>query len=244
MYTLSIGLDYEHFLQLNSKYRYDFLAINPEPGFGFGPLNGSVFVFRTIKDSYLRNNESLNNVLIDVVDYKNLNAFDTALHGDCHFHFLDINNIKDDEIVITNNISIKNTKDETGVLFFAITKNQKIQYVNTDNPEDSIIKVKDLKHILFKLNNQAVFNCHEVELAKIFELESKHIWHNNRYHNFNNLGSIDIDKNPHKKLEDSTSWKKIKEIVNENRNYWGSESRKSFDDLLNKKRSFNYEILD
>lgn len=246
MYNLNIGLTYENFLQLSDKYRYDFLTINPSPGYGFGPLNSSVFVFRTIKESYLSKKESLNNVLIDVINYSNVNGFDTAIHGDCHFHILDINNLKQDNIILTDIISLKIIEDETGKTFYAIAKNQKV--VLTDNfhkvESNSTIEINELKHTLFKINTSDIINCKEIELTKIFDLQAQDIWHRNRYYNFNNLSNIDIDKKSSNTLDPSTPWNKVKKLIDKNREYWESQEDTVFNNLVTEMYNLKYQILE
>lgn len=246
MYDLNIGLTYENFLQLSGKYRYDFLAINPSPGYGFGPLNSSVFVFRTIKESYLSKKESINNVLVDVIHYSNVNAFDTAIHGDCHFHILDIKNLNQDDIVLTDIISLKIIKDETGKAFYAIAKNQKIiciDKIHKDN-DNPAIEINELKHMLFKINNSDIINCKKIELAKIFNLQVQDIWHCNRYYNYNNLSNLDIDNSSNNKLDPSTSWKDVKEIIKQKREFWKIQQDTTFDNLVTEHWSLNYKILE
>ncbi|NMM62079.1 hypothetical protein HBE96_05120 [Clostridium sp. P21] len=246
MYNLSIGLTYENLLQLSKNYRYDFLSINPTPGYGFGPLNSSIFVFRTIKESHLLNKKSINNVLIDAINYKNINGFDAAIHGDCHFHILDINNINEGAINLTDIISLKIIKDETGETFYATIKNQKIIPADKidNNDDNDIIEVKQLKYILFKINNSDIINCKKVELAKIFALQIKDIWHRNRYQNFNNITNLDIDKGLNDKLDPSTSWEKAKELVEQKRKHWETKQDIAFNNLLTEKRSLDYIVLD
>lgn len=247
MYGLSIGLTYENFLRLDKKYRYDLLAISPKSGYGLGPLNSSVFIFRTVKTSYLVHDESVGNILIDVVNYRNINGFDTAIHGDCHFHILELEdfNLKEN-IFLTKDISLNIIRNDFSKSVYAITKNQKVikmqDFIN--NNCNKVIKLDEIKHLLFTINDSSVVNCKNVELAKVFSLQAKHIWHNNRHYNFNSISKIDINKNLNTEINSSTSWDDAKKIIENNYNDWGLKSDYIFHNLMHVRWSFDYEILD
>jgi hypothetical protein len=247
MYDLWIGLTFENLIRLSEKYRYDFIAFNSEPNYGFGPLNSSVFVFRTIKDSCMTKKDSLNNVLVDIIHYTNINAFDAAIHGDCHFHSLDIHKLKKDEdIVLTDIISLKSMEDAIGTTIYAVIKDQKLRRIDRHSrtQDNSVIEAKEVKYMLFRLNDQLTINCSEVELAKIFQLQVDAIWHNNRHFNFNQLHKLDIDKEVKNNLDPSTPWEEVKKLIEEKRKYWEDQSRIVSDDLISKLWSLDFEVID
>ncbi len=69
------------------------------------------------------------------------------------------------------------------------------------------------RYILFTLHHEDTVNAKSIELATAFDLQKEHIWHNNRWRNFNNLHTLDINRYVIRKLDPSTPWLEVKKIV-------------------------------
>lgn len=247
MYNLSIGLTYENFLKLDTKYRYDFLTIKAEYDYESDPLGSSIFVFRTVKESYLLKKESIDNILIDVVNYNNINGLDCAIHGDCHFHILEFNDFDlNKNIILKDNLYLTVVKNDFSKHIYAVTKNQKVMKFKNQSEitENRVFTIDEMKHFLFTINNSDVINCNKIELAKIFYLQAEHIWYNNRHYNYNNIYNLDLNKNSNNKIEATTPWKDVKKTIQCNYETWGLKSKDAFKSLLNTQRQLDYKILD
>lgn len=232
MYDLSISLKYNEPLALQKDYIYDFLGIDVEPIFGNCLPNKNIFVFRTIKYG-----NAANNVLIDLIDYSNLNAFDVTLHGDFNIHMLKSKKfLEDKEIRITDNIFLEVIENASNYEFYAILKDQK--YNSTYGTLKEIqknIQFPVIKYLLFTEYKEKPANMNKVQLAPIFDLQKELIWHNNRYWNFNNLSQLDVDNLVDHKLPPSTPWKEVKTIINRERENWEKKRDEKFNQFLDDK---------
>lgn len=237
MYDLSNSLSYDEPLQLLEKYQYDFLGMDFVAKYHTGILKRNIFVFRTIKYG-----EGKNNVLLDLIDCTNVNAFDAAMQDDCNFHMLKSKKILEDkEILITNNISLGVIENTSNYEYYAILKNQK--YTRNDEILKAIEEDKELpivKYLLFTVYKKELANIDKVELAPIFNLQKELIWHNNRYYNYNDLRTLDVNPSPKRKLNPLTPWNEVQSIVNRERKDWQKEKCGKLDQLLRKCRFQRY----
>lgn len=251
MFALSIGLTYENTLDLNRAYRYDFVVQKSKYDFGGTDLRETVFVFRTILEGQYKGN-----VLVDCVKCININGVDVARHGNCHFYFFpELSRIswdsKDEaieEMKINDNAFIYFQVEADSLSVYARIENQKIgvfdRYsTNGINGKINEINNQQIKIILFRLYNEDVINGETAELSKIFKLELEHIWHNNRWQNFNNIHKLDFDRSSKDNNEDIT-WKEVKEIIKEKKDEWHVKSSVKFDELLEEISSYRYRILE
>lgn len=251
MFTLSIRLTYENTLDLDMAYRYDFVVPKSKYDYDGTDLSATVFVFRTILGGAYKGN-----VLVDCIKVANINGVDVARHGNCYFHFWpEFSSIawdsKDkvmEEMKINDNTSIYFQVEAESLSVYARIVNQKIGIFDRYSPtgiNGKINEVNDqeIKIILFRLYNEDVINSEVAELAKIFKLELEHIWHNNRWQNFNSIHKLDFDRSSKENNEDIT-WKEVKEIIKEKKDEWHVKSSEKFDELLQERSSYRYRILE
>ncbi|WP_214629629.1 hypothetical protein [Paenibacillus agaridevorans] len=125
MYNLTISLTFGEPLKLQSEYRYDFVAFDFDNDRGTGLLNNSVFVFRTITEGNVAGN-----VLIDLIDKSNVNAFDVAHLANCHFHLMRSAELRKEGIHINDNITLQITETPVSSQYFAEIKDQTVRSNN------------------------------------------------------------------------------------------------------------------
>lgn len=230
MYELTIGLKYDESLELNPKYRYDFVGIDYQNDF----IYGCIFVFRTIKTG-----RGKGNVLIDLIHRSNINAISTHMHGDCHFHI--IKNkfaIGTEPIKITENIFLEKTENKTNDEYYATLKDQQYRLINGVPPIDPEHKhFPIVKYLLFTEYHEAFANMDILELAPIFKLQEEHIWHNNRHKNFNDISTLNIDDN---KLNPSVEWSCVKKEIKNQREHWREQRENKFEQILHIKKLQRY----
>ena len=233
MYELTISLKYGDLLRLDSKYRYDFVGINYEHDFNFE----SIFVFRTIKEG-----KGTGNVLIDAIHHSNISAISTTLHGDCHFHIFNSEDVTETKIIeITENILLEKIENKSNHEYYVTLKEQKYKLINGIPCKDSDCKrFSIVKYLLFTQYHEQIANMSFIELSPIFKLQMEHIWHNNRYGNFNNIHRLDVDKIVGRELDPSTPWAEVKNIIKKEREGWGEKEREKYKQLLNLKSSQSY----
>jgi hypothetical protein len=195
VYDLTISLTYGEPLKLKSEYRYDFVAFDIDNDRGRGLLNNSVFVFRTITEGTVAGN-----VLIDLIDKSNVNAFDVVHHANCHFHLIESDKLRKEGIHVSDNITLQITETPFSSQYFAEIKDQTFTSNNTFG-DSYRLGLTTCRYILFILHHEETVNAKSAELAAVFELQEEHIWHNNRWRNFNNLHMLDVDRYVNHKLD-------------------------------------------
>jgi len=227
MYDLSMSLNYQEPLVLQGKYIYNFICIDLEPTYG------SIFVFRTIKYG-----DGKDNVLIDLIDYRNLNAFDVALHKDCTIHILKKQKLFEyKSLKITDNITLEVIFNNSNYEFYAILKEQKYKCrygkLGEVKEEKHFPSIKYLLFTMYKeKERENIMNVNSIELADIFKLQEELIWNNNRYHNYNDLTKITIDKLVNNKTGQSSAWNEIKTIIKTERVGWDKKMSEKFNQFL------------
>jgi hypothetical protein len=230
MYDLTIGLRYNAPLKLEGKYRYDFICIDQglESKFMIGSFNHGVFVFRTIKWG-----RATGNVLIDLIDYTNVNAFDAELHGDCHFRMLRTQNILEcKRIQITDSIALEVVQNTSNNEFYAVLKEQDYKFMNGPSSGSANCKhFPEIRYLLFTKYHQKIVNMEYVELAQIFNLQREHIWCNNAYWSFIDL-IYEIEQLGNISQNSSASWKNIKEIIERKYENLRRRERENFRQLM------------
>lgn len=233
MYELTMGLKYDDFLKLEQNYRYDFVGIDYQNDL----LRGHIFVFRTIKEG-----KGKGNILIDLVHPTNINAISANLHGDCHFHiFKNECSIGDQPIEITENIFLEKIENVSNFEYYVSIKEQKYRSNNKILTHDSDYEYfPAVKYLLFTQYHEPLANMNSLELAPMFKLQKEHIWHNNRYFNFNRISSLDVDKQVNHKLDPSTPWWKVKNIIENERKHWREQSEEKYNQLLHLKNLQEY----
>ncbi|WP_176548019.1 hypothetical protein [Bacillus pseudomycoides] len=113
--------------------------------------------------------------------------------------------------MITDNISLEKVKNTTNDEYYALIKEQKYKLINgvpVIDPEHK--HFPEVKYLLFTEYHQSIANMDILELAPIFKLQEEHIWHNNRYSNYNDTSKLDVDDN---NLNSSIKWSQVKEII-------------------------------
>lgn len=244
MYSLTIGLTYEETLKLEEQYRYDFLLFDCNLRYiGYNKISQFVFVFRTIK-KYAKE-DTLNNVLLDVIDYRNLNGAETAIHGDCHYHFIDTKDDIDESISLSENIEIVKRKNEFETTYYANIKNQTIVEQGHYGLEDSQpFSDVNVSYKLFTENNDIVINCIDIELPYIFKLQQDHIWHNNRSHN-SRWSKIYLPDENKKDEELKKSLSLVRDAIEKESSYWQKQNDKLFSDLLDYRNNrLKYKVIE
>ncbi|MGG0724222.1 hypothetical protein [Bacillus mycoides] len=234
MYELTIGLAYDDSLTFEKKYRYDFVIMN----YQYYDWNREIFVLRTIKEG-----KGKGNVLIDLIHESNISAISINLHGDCHFHIFKYEDfIKDKQIEITENISLEKIENTSNDEYYVNLKGQKYKLNNGEPFKDSdCIQPPVVKYLLLTQYHGLVVNMNSTELSPIFELQREHIWHNNRYSNYNDTSNLDVDnKIVGHELDLSTPWGKVKEIVKENKEVWREKKDEKYNQILELHRSQKY----
>lgn len=233
MYDLTIGLKYDDVLKLEQKYRYDFVGID----YRHDAVHEHIFVFRTIKEG-----KGKGNILIDLVHPTNIHAINANLHGDCHFHiFKNECSIGDQPIEITENIFLEKIENVSNFEYYVSIKEQKYRSNNKIPTNDSDYEyLPTVKYLLFTQYHEPLANMNSLELAPMFKLQKEHIWHNNRYFNFNRISSLDVDKQVNRKLDPSTPWWKVKNIIEDERKHWRKESEEKYNQLLHLKSLQEY----
>ncbi|MGR5865063.1 hypothetical protein ACT7DZ_17320 [Bacillus cereus] len=234
MYELTIGLKYDEPLDLHHKYRYDFVGI----GYQNNYIHGCIFVFRTIKKG-----KSTGNVLIDLVHNSNINALKAHIHGDCHFHMFQYRmSISNEPIKITDNISLEKVKNATNDEYYALIKEQKYKLINGVPAIDPVHKhFPEVKYLLLTEYHESIANMDTLELAPIFKLQEEHIWHNNRYSNYNDTSKLDVDDN---NLNSSIKWSQVKEIIKNKRKHFEKQSEEKTDQIFELKNSVRYRPIE
>lgn len=238
MYDLTISLDYGEPLKLRSKYRYDFVAFDINNDQGRGLLNNSVFVFRTISEGKVAGN-----VLIDLIHKSNVNAFDVVHHANCHFHLIESDKLREEGILINDKIILLITETSVSSQYFAEIKDQAVTS-NSPFGDNYKLTFTTCRYILFTLHHEDTVNAKNIELATIFDLQKEHIWHNNRYRNFNNLHTLDIDRYVNHKLDPSTPWSEVKTIIESENKKWADLSNQKFHQLLDKRGELPFLVIE
>ncbi|ETT61193.1 MULTISPECIES: hypothetical protein [Paenibacillus] len=238
MYDLTISLDYGEPLKLKPDYRYDFVTFDINNDHGRGLLNNSVFVLRTITGGNVKGN-----VLIDLIHTSNVNAFDVASHANCHFHLLESDKLREEGILINDKINLQITETSVSSQYFAEIKDQAVTN-NSPFGDNTKLTFTTCRYILFTLHHENTVNSKNIELATIFDLQKEHIWHNNRYRNFNNLHTLDIDRYVNRKLAPSTPWSEVKKIIESENKKWRDLSNQKFNQLLDKRGELPFLVIE
>lgn len=229
MYDLTKDLGYDMPIRLENKYRYDFLGFDLEPGGEQGLLCGGVFTLRTIKTG-----NASGNVLIDLIDCSNVNAFDTVIHGDCHFHLLNSDKLsQENEYKVAENIILNIVSNSTSTGFYLTLKNQKYGDLHSISSGDcKNIKPSQYKYLLFTQYHNNPVNVFQVELSPIFRLQEDLVWNNDMYHDFRELHLANKSEIAGHKIEPSTPWEKVKELIDAKCMEWKEKSEKKQEQLL------------
>ncbi|HDR7595028.1 TPA: hypothetical protein QCX59_004233 [Bacillus mycoides] len=230
MYELTIGLRYNKPLELNPKYRYDFVGIDYHNDF----IYGCIFVFRTIKEG-----KAKGNILIDLVHNSNIDAISAHIHGDCHFHiFKDRFSIGNKSIKITENIFLEKTENTSNDEYYASLKEQQYRLINGVASMGSDCKhFPIVKYLLFTEYHEPLANMDMLELAPIFKLQEEHIWHNNRHWDYHDISTLDINDS---KLNPSIQWCHVKKVIKNQREHQRKQREEKYNQILHLRDSQKY----
>ncbi|MGH0945462.1 hypothetical protein ACQVTS_31350 [Bacillus mycoides] len=95
--------------------------------------------------------------------------------------------------------------------------------------------------MLFTEYHESIANMDTLELAPIFKLQEEHIWHNNRYSNYNDISKLDVDDN---KLNFSIKWSQVKEFIQNKRKHFEKQSEEKTNQIFELKNPVRYRPIE
>ncbi|MEB9507237.1 hypothetical protein P4J13_25230 [Bacillus anthracis] len=205
MHRIYNDLDYNNYLILSDRYRYDFLKID----YGNTVLNEVVFMFRT---KIFETVEDTGSILIDVVKEENINAIKVAEHANSFIHFLEDTNFTGNRYKIHDSIELVKYDNEICSSICINCKNQRLYHTITKE----LREFSEVRYLLFhEYDYESIYNISNLVLAPVFAKQLDLLWYKERYEE--SKGKYFLDP---RGLNEKDTWEVIKSKMEKDRKYW------------------------
>ncbi|HDX9639001.1 TPA: hypothetical protein ACGXMH_001316 [Bacillus mobilis] len=225
MHRIYNDLDYNNYLILSDRYRYDFLKID----YGNTVLNEVVFMFRT---KILETVEDTGSILIDVVKEENINAIKVAEHANSFIHFLEDTNFTGNRYKIHDSIELVKYDNEICSSICINCKNQRLYHTVTKE----LREFSEVRYLLFhEYDYESIYNISNLVLAPVFAKQLDFLWYKERYEDSKKKNPLDS-----RELKEDDTWEVIKNKMEEKRKYWNDRYKQAIFTLSKESLEFHY----